>query len=60
MNINSNEPIFGDKYGDGDKMIHNDYKKIRDSCICIVLFVIAFLIIIMISSAFIYFNKLVV
>ena len=41
-------------------MIHNDYKKIRDSCICIVLFVIAFLIIIMISSAFIYFNELVV
>ena len=41
---------------DGNEIIHNDYENVLNSCtICIVLFVIAFLIIISISDAFIYF-----
>ena len=42
---------------DGKEMIYNDYENVCNSCtIYIVLFVIAFLIIIGISSAFIYFH----
>ena len=38
-------------------MIYNDYENVRNSCtIYIILFVIAFLIIISISDAFIYFH----
>ena len=42
---------------DGNEMTHNDYENICNSCtIYIILFVIAFLIIISISSVFIYFH----
>ena len=42
---------------DGNKMIHNDYQNVCNSCkVYIVLFAIAFLIIIGVSSAFIYFH----
>ena len=42
---------------DGNEMIHNDYKNVCNSCrVYIVLFAIAFLMIIGISSAFIYFH----
>ena len=44
---------------DGNKMIHNDYENVWNSCaVYIVLFVIAFLIIISISSVFVYFSLL--
>ena len=43
---------------DGNEIIYNDYGNISNSCkLYIVLFVIAFLILIGISSAFIYFHQ---
>ena len=42
---------------DENKMNHSNYRNVRNSCtICITLFVIAFLIIISISSAYVYFH----
>ena len=42
---------------DGNVMIHNDYRNVCNSCtICTILFAIAFLIIIGISSAYFYFH----